>query len=103
MIEGIIRNEKELRTLIRKELKKCATEQKFAPTNKQITEEIELFMTTDAPSEYPIYAYIDFTVIRRIIDGDLLVTTCHYLTEEQLKKYSLELNEAFLHDYKIKT
>lgn len=101
MIEGIIKNEKELRTLIRKDLKKSANEKKFTPTGKELTEQIESFMSTDAPSEYPIYAYIDFTFDCKGFDIDLF-TTCHYLTEELLKKYSKELNEIFLHDYKIK-
>jgi|ERR1035437_1870862 hypothetical protein len=101
MIEGIIRNEKELRTLIRKDLKKSASEVKFTLTNKELTKEIESFISTEAPSEYPIYAYIDFTIICHVLDVDL-ITTCHYLTEELLKKYSKELNEVFLHDYKIK-
>ena len=101
MIEGIIRNEKELRALIRKDLKKSASEKQFTPTSKELTEQIELFMSTDAPKEYPIYAYIDFTFICKGFDVDLL-SSCHYLTEELLKKYTKEINEVFLHDYKIK-
>jgi hypothetical protein len=92
MIEGIINDEKELISLIRKDLKKSGKEIKFYPTQKQLKEQIEIFMSEDVPKTYPVYMYIDFTILLNGLGVDLLTTT-NILTKDQLLKYADDIEK----------
>lgn len=85
MIKQIIRSEEELRTLIRKDIKKAGHQ--CAPTKKELDEQVESFMSDEelAPKEYPIYAYIEFNFIYHGFDVDML-STSHFVTKEEMEK-----------------
>jgi hypothetical protein len=86
MINQVVRNEEELRVLLRKDLKKAGS--KCAPTSKELDEQVENFMNDEdlAPDEYPIYIYVDFTFLYRGFDVDCL-TTSHTLTKSQMQDF----------------
>jgi hypothetical protein len=86
MISQVIRNEEELRALIRKELKKAGSQ--CAPTSKELDEQVENFMNDEdlVPDEYPIYMFIDFTFQYHGLSVDCL-TTSHTLTKSQMRDF----------------
>lgn len=86
MISQVVRNEEELRVLLRKEFKNSGS--KCVPTNKELDEQIENFMNDEdlAPDEYPIYMFIDITFLYRGFDVDCL-TTSHTLTKSQMRDF----------------
>lgn len=84
MINGIIKSEEELRTLIRKDLKKAGHQ--CAPTKKELDEQIESFFEDEElrPKEYPAYVYIEFTFLYHGFDVDM-ISTSHCLTKSEME------------------
>jgi glutamate-1-semialdehyde aminotransferase len=90
MIQQIVTSEQQLIKLVKADMKKSAKEKGFEPTLTEIREQVEAFMKTEQPKEYPVYAFIDLTFLIRGFQVDLLTTT-HYLNQSQLEKYLSEI------------
>ncbi len=84
MIRQIVKSEKELIKLIKRELnsREESNNQHQDNTEKEIQDMVDEFFEIETPEKYPVYMFADFTFIYHGFDIDLVVSSTYYTDED---------------------